>query len=80
MRQCPACKTRTTVLSWDKFCPRCGSETIEISLPKCRQCDNELYSSEKFCTGCGLSRKEALGETSKGFWARIWEAIKFYFV
>lgn len=42
------------------FCSRCGTKLEKApELPKCN-CGNRMYSDQKFCTGCGLPREEAL--------------------
>lgn len=38
----------------DRFCPKCGRELVDCSVPKCVHCGGRILM---FCAGCG--RKEA---------------------
>ena len=41
-----------------KFCSKCGNEAV-VEEPVCNWC-NEGIRYNKFCTGCGRTREEAL--------------------
>lgn len=43
-----------------RFCGECGTRTVNMLIPKCGYCGMSILPSEKFCTGCGRPRKEAL--------------------
>jgi len=46
---CPEC----TFTTFDaKFCPECGTESMEYNC-KCRYCNQNLLPSWKYCGNCG---------------------------
>jgi hypothetical protein len=51
---CPNCLKE----SYYEFCSNCGTEMIPC--PECNFCGDDLKRDQKFCTGCGRSREEAL--------------------
>lgn len=54
-RQCPICG----LVSKGDFCGYCEVSTVEV--PRCINCNTEVYLREKYCTGCGLPHRRALG-------------------
>lgn len=38
-----------------KFCPQCGSQTLEVNLDECMDCGSPIALDDKFCPSCGTS-------------------------
>ncbi len=53
-RTCPACSA--PVRGAVKYCPVCGND---LELKRCKNCDEEMAVSAKFCGQCGYPRKDS---------------------
>lgn len=66
---------------YGEFCTFCGSklEAEMPKVPKCNWCRAKLYSSHRYCGGCGRDRKNAL-ETrpSKKNWFSLIRLFKMH--
>ena len=50
---CPKCDST----AFNKYCYRCGTKLV--SNPACNWCGRVFASYDKYCEGCGRSKKEA---------------------
>ena len=63
-----------------EFCSRCGNKSV-VEEPVCNWC-NKKISYNKFCTGCGRTREEALNTEppptpeTPNFFSRIMKFLK----
>jgi len=53
MKMCPNCTPNKWVDDKYNYCRQCGGCLEEFAYPKCRVCENELYTTDKYCPYCG---------------------------